>query len=47
MKCVPSFPLLFDFQREGFRVAGTIGTDAFMQAFVNEKVKDAQSKIVY
>ena len=41
------FPALFDFQREGFRVAGSpIGTDAFMQAFVDDKVKDAQSKIV-
>ncbi len=41
------FPPLFDFQQEGFRVAGSpIGTDAFMQAFVDEKVKDAQNKIV-
>ena len=41
------FPPMFDFQQEGFRVAGSpIGTDAFMQAFVNDKVKDAQSKIV-
>ena len=41
------FPPLFDFQQEGFRVAGSpIGTDAFMLAFVNDKVKDAQSKIV-
>ena len=41
------FPPAFDFQREGFRVAGSpIGTDAFMQSFVDDKVKDAQSKIV-
>jgi hypothetical protein len=41
------FPPLFDFQQEGFRVAGSpIGTDAFIQAFVNDKVKEAQSKIV-
>jgi hypothetical protein len=41
------FPPLFDFQQQGFRVAGSpIGTDTFMQAFVDEKVKDAQSKVV-
>ena len=40
------FPPLLDFQQEGFRVAGSpIGTDAFMFAFVNDKVQDAQSKI--
>ena len=41
------FPPMFDFQQEGFRVAGSpIGTDAFMHRFVDERVKDAQSKIV-
>jgi len=41
------FPPLFDFQQQGFRVAGRpIGTDTFMQAFVDEKVRDAQSKVV-
>ena len=34
-------------QQEGFRVVGSpIGTDAFMNTFVAEKVKEAQSKIV-
>jgi hypothetical protein len=38
------FPPLFEFQRDGFRVAGSpIGTDAFMQDFVDDKIKDAQS----
>jgi hypothetical protein len=40
------FPPSFDFQQEGFRVAGSpIGTDTFMQAFVDDKMNDAQSKI--
>ena len=40
------FPPLFDFQQEGFRVAGSpIGTDAFMHAFVEDKIQEAQNKI--
>ena len=40
------FPPSFDFQQEGFRVAGSpIGTDTYMQSFVEDKIKDAQNKI--
>jgi hypothetical protein len=40
------FPPAFDFQRDGFRVAGSpIGTDLYMQSFVNEKINEAQKKI--
>ena len=41
------FPIGFDFQCEGFRVAGRpIGTDRFMHEFVDKKVRDAQLRIV-
>ena len=41
------FPSGFDFQCEGFRVAGSpIGTDRFMHEFVDKKVRDAQLRIV-
>ena len=40
------FPPSFDFQREGFRIAGSpIGTDTYMRTFVDEKIKESHSKI--
>jgi hypothetical protein len=40
------FPPAFDFQREGFRVAGSpIGTDSYMRSFVGEKINEARKKI--
>jgi len=40
------FPPLFDFQQDGFRIAGSpIGTDAFMSSFVADHVKQAQNKL--
>ena len=40
------FPASFDFQREGFRVAGSpIGSDSFMTQFVNGKLKEAHTKV--
>ena len=40
------FGPLFEFQQDGFRVAGSpIGTDTFMNLFVNNKIKEAQIKI--
>ena len=40
------FPPSFDFQIVGVRIAGSpIGTDAYMHAFVDEKLKEAHSKV--
>ena len=40
------FPPSFDFQLAGVRIAGSpIGTDAYMHAFVDEKLKEAHSKV--
>ena len=41
-----NFPPSFDFQTNGFRVAGSpIGSDAFMSHFVAGKVNEARSKV--
>ena len=40
------FPHDFDFRQDGFRIAGSpIGTDAFMRTFVEDKIKEAESKV--
>ena len=40
------FPPQFEFHHDGIRIAGSpIGTDAFMQSFVHEKVAEAETKL--
>ena len=40
------FPAGFEFRQDGFRIAGSpVGTDAFMQSFLDAKLAEAVSKL--